>query len=129
MPQRKYSRQRESIIENLKCRTDHPSAEMVYEDIKKIYPNISLATVYRNLSLLLEEARIRKIVTEDGILRFDYNVEPHDHFICRRCGNISDLHMLDTKSFKNSASKNLDGMVEECVMTFYGSCENCSKSL
>ena len=48
----KYSRQRESIKEFLMTRKDHPTADVVYENVKKIYPNISLGTVYRNLSLL-----------------------------------------------------------------------------
>ncbi len=128
MKQRKFSRQRESIIENLKYRKDHPTADMVYSDIKRIYPNISLGTVYRNLSLLAEEERIQKIVTDDGVLRFDYDVAPHDHFICRRCGSVSDLHMLDTEALKDSVSKTFDGTVEECVVTFYGSCNNCSNT-
>ena len=50
----KYSRQRESIKEFLMTRKDHPTADVVYENMKKIYPNISLGTVYRNLSLLSE---------------------------------------------------------------------------
>ena len=48
----KYSRQRESIKDFLMTRTDHPTADTVYENMKLIYPNISLGTVYRNLSLL-----------------------------------------------------------------------------
>ena len=48
----KYSRQRESIKEFLRSRTDHPTADTVYENLRQIYPNISLGTVYRNLSLL-----------------------------------------------------------------------------
>ena len=50
----KYSRQRESIKEFLRTRTDHPTADVVYENMKLIYPNISLGTVYRNLSLLAD---------------------------------------------------------------------------
>ena len=48
----KYSRQRESIVNFLASRTDHPTAETIYQNIKKEFPNISLGTVYRNLSLL-----------------------------------------------------------------------------
>ena len=66
MPALKYSRQRESIKENLMNRFDHPTADMVYSDIRKIYPNISLGTVYRNLSLLSDLGEIRKLVTSDG---------------------------------------------------------------
>ena len=53
----KYSRQRESIKEFLRTRKDHPTADVVYENMKLIYPNISLGTVYRNLSLLADHGR------------------------------------------------------------------------
>ena len=57
----KYSRQRESIKEFLMTRTDHPTADMVYENMKFIYPNISLGTVYRNLSLLSDLGEIKNL--------------------------------------------------------------------
>ena len=62
----KYSRQRESIVNFLASRTDHPTAETIYQNIKKEFPNISLGTVYRNLSLLEEIGEIIKIST--GVL-------------------------------------------------------------
>lgn len=68
----KFSRQRESIKNNLMGRTDHPTAETVYSDIRQEYPNISLGTVYRNLSLLADLGEIQKISTENG-LTFDGN--------------------------------------------------------
>ena len=55
----KYSRQRESIKEFLRTRKDHPTADVVYENMKLIYPNISLGTVYRNLSLLADRKSTR----------------------------------------------------------------------
>ena len=57
----KYSRQRESIKEFLRTRKDHPTADVVYENMKLIYPNISLGTVYRNLSLLADLGEIKKL--------------------------------------------------------------------
>ena len=73
----KYSRQRESIREFLMTRHDHPTADMVYHHIRQIYPNISLGTVYRNLSLLVNLGSIRKISTGDGPDRFDAATAPH----------------------------------------------------
>ena len=129
MSQHKYSRQRESIIENLKQRKDHPTADMVYSDIRKIYPNVSLGTVYRNLSLLAGENTIRKIITDDGVLRFDYNADPHDHFICHQCGSVTDLDLTNAEEdLRQSVSKSFDGEIESCTVTFYGTCEKCLKS-
>ncbi len=62
----KYSRQREAIKKQLMQRNDHPTADMVYTDIRKEYPNISLGTVYRNLALLSELGEIKRLVTGDG---------------------------------------------------------------
>ena len=76
----KYSRQRESIKENLMHRRDHPTADMIYTDIRKIYPNISLGTVYRNLALLSDLGEIRKLTVDGGADRFDGNISPPQPF-------------------------------------------------
>ena len=57
----KYSRQRESIKKFLMTRTDHPTAETIYENLRKEYPKISLGTIYRNLSLLTDIGEIQTI--------------------------------------------------------------------
>ena len=89
----KYSRQRESIKKFLMTRTDHPTAEMIYENLRKEYPKISLGTVYRNLSLLSDIGEIQTISTGVGPDRFDGNAKPHYHFICKNCGQVMDLKM------------------------------------
>ena len=72
----KYSRQRESIKEFLRTRTDHPTADVVYENMKLIYPNISLGTVYRNLSLLADLGEIKKLSSFAGADHFDREALP-----------------------------------------------------
>lgn len=89
----KYSRQRESIKEFLMTRTDHPTADTVYHQLRKIYPNISLGTVYRNLALLADIGEIQKICTGDGADRFDGQIKPHYHVICTRCHQVMDLDL------------------------------------
>ena len=86
----KFSRQRESIRECLKNRTDHPTADAVYVTISKDYPKISLGTVYRNLNLLADMGEIQRFSSGDGSEHFDYNTDPHYHFVCRTCGAIID---------------------------------------
>lgn len=76
----KRSRQREAIKEFLMSRKDHPTAEVVYEHVSKDFPNISLGTVYRNLSFLVDNGMAIKVPCEDGSVHFDGNVEPHYHF-------------------------------------------------
>ena len=89
----KRSRQREAIRQCLTGRYDHPTAETVYMSIKDEFPNISLGTVYRNLSLLSDLGEIQKITVSGGPDRFDGNPAPHYHFSCRECGCVMDLDM------------------------------------
>lgn len=122
----KYSRQRESIKENLMNRMDHPTADMVYSDIRQIYPNISLGTVYRNLALLSDRGEIMKIHTRDGALHFDRNTIPHDHFVCKSCARITDIEAPSAESLIMAASEKFPGCIDECTVTFYGLCEECA---
>ena len=78
----KYSKQRESIKLFLAERKDHPTADVIYLNIREQFPHISLGTVYRNLALLSELGEIKKLTTGDGADHFDGNVSPHQHVIC-----------------------------------------------
>lgn len=124
---RKFSRQRESIKRNLLERRDHPTADMVFADIRKEYPNVSLGTVYRNLSLLAEEGEILKLKSLNGADHFDGNKLPHHHFICKHCGGIQDVFLADKDSslFPSELTEQIQGTVTECTITFTGICKNC----
>lgn len=121
----KYSRQRESIKVCLQGRKDHPTADMLYTDVRKEFPNISLGTVYRNLSLLSELGEIKRLTTGDGPDRFDGDTSTHHHFICRKCHCVTDLTMRDISEIKNVAAENFRGTIEDYSVNFYGICENC----
>lgn len=123
----KYSRQRESIKNYLCGREDHPTADMVYTSIRREFPNISLGTVYRNLSLLVELGEIQKITT-DGADRFDAKTVPHNHFICRSCGRVMDV-MVPVEDPASAVNEKWDlGEVDECRMEFYGICNHCKRN-
>lgn len=83
------TKQREVILQNLFSRCDHPTAEMVYYDVREILPNISLGTVYRNLNNLRSENQILGFAV-DGKEHFDGNANPHIHLYCSGCGTIFD---------------------------------------
>ena len=125
----KYSRQRESIKQYLSTTTNHPTADEVYMHMKTEFPNISLGTVYRNLNLLTNLGEAVKISTPDGGDRFDGKLEPHNHFLCTRCGRLLDLE-LDMKSIEEVnrlAAENFDGLIESSSTLFYGECSDCIK--
>ena len=121
----KYSRQRESIKEFLMTRKDHPTADVVYENMKKIYPNISLGTVYRNLSLLSEIGEIQKLSNFSGADHFDGCVTPHCHFMCQKCGQILDLDMDDMSDLVTKASEKFSEKITGYDLRFFGICEKC----
>ena len=121
----KYSRQREGILRNLQSRRDHPTADMIYDSVRKEYPNISLGTVYRNLTFLTETGQILKISTQMGADRYDGFIEPHNHFICRHCGKVSDMSYVAQENIIENAAKSFDGLLEEYELQFFGICKDC----
>lgn len=123
----KYSRQRESIKNYLLSTNEHPTADIVYQHVRKNFPNISLGTVYRNLKLLTEIGEAVKISSPDGVDRFDGFVQPHNHFFCTCCRRILDLNldMAEIDRLNYSASKNFDGQIESSNTIFYGTCSDC----
>ena len=121
----KYSRQRESIKEFLQGRTDHPTADTVYTNIREIYPNISLGTVYRNLALLASLGEIQKITCEDRADRFDPNTMPHYHVVCRCCGRVDDLPMVWSTELDRKAEGIYGGKIDCHVTSFFGVCADC----
>lgn len=122
---RKRSKQRDCIQRFLETRRDHPTAEMVYQNIREEIPNISLATVYRNLSLLAEMGEIRKIPTEEGPDRFDPVTLPHDHFFCRECGCLMDLQNSRMPRMIKEVQKEFGGQIDDQRTYFYGLCPDC----
>ena len=85
------TRQRRMILEELAKVTCHPSADEVYEMVRRRLPRVSLGTVYRNLELLSEAGLILKLAPGGSQMRFDADTRPHYHIRCTRCGHVDDL--------------------------------------
>lgn len=82
------------ILEIVESSRSHLTAEQVFEQLRKSYPSVVLATVYNNLNRLWEEGRIRKISVEGTPDRYDRIVR-HDHLVCRKCGRLLDVDLGD----------------------------------
>ncbi len=121
----KYSRQRESVKAFLASCTNHPTADMVYENMRKEFPNISLGTVYRNLNLLVELGEAIKITTKSGSDRFDARMTPHYHFICDDCGSVKDLLIDPIKDLETHAANHINEDVTNHEINFFGVCHTC----
>ena len=124
----KYSRQREAIKEFMMTRKDHPTADVVYMNVRKEFPNISLGTVYRNLTLLSDMGELLRLRVGDGVDHFDATTTPHYHFICQDCGAVTDLNIPIMHSIDTAAGKNFEGLITGHVTYFYGTCEHCLKN-
>ena len=119
----KQFKKRNAIFECL-CGTDtHPSAEMVHEMLHAEHPDISLATVYRNLAKFKAEGKIMSVATVKGVERFDGNTAPHVHFICNNCDTVLDLHQIPMPHYE---AEDCGGCrIESCALTFTGLCSDC----
>lgn len=122
----KYSRQREALLKELRSRTDHPTADMLYQKLREEYPNISLGTVYRNLALLCDLGKIKKIPCGDGSERYDGFLGPHNHFVCSGCGRVIDLEAAESEVDTKVKNKEI-GCVNNYSLIYYGLCKECIK--
>ncbi len=124
----KKFRKRDAILACVRSTDTHPSADWVYEHVKAEVPDISLATVYRNLALFKEQGLIVSVATVNGVERFDGNTAPHVHFICTGCGRVVDLPEIQVPEELNSAAAKVSGgRVNSCQLSFTGLCEECTK--
>ena len=122
----KHFRKRSAILSCIRGTTVHPSAEMVHEMLQQEHPDISLATVYRNLSLFKTQGLIQSLGMIHGIERFDGNTEPHVHFVCNCCSAIMDLHQMDApQRLCSEAAQHIGGQVDSCQLMFFGTCRAC----
>lgn len=125
----KQFRKRNAILSCLRSSRQHPSAETVFESLKQEYPDLSLGTVYRNLSLFKEQGAIISLGTVNGVERFDGNVSPHVHFICNGCHAVMDLPGMEApQALKQAAETEIGGRVNECRLIFSGLCKRCMNS-
>lgn len=123
--ERRNTKQRQMILEAVRSRCDHPSAEQIYNQVKAIDPNVSLATVYRNLSVLYEDGQIQEVLTP-GADAFDLVTDKHNHLVCEKCGRIFDVDIDYDLTFDNKTTKN--GFVVTSHQTiFRGLCPECAK--
>ena len=123
---RKRSRQRELLLEVLRSTTCHPDADWVFSKMREKMPNISLGTVYRNLSLLAREGTILKLATGEQADRFDGCAAPHYHLLCRGCGSVLDLPMPYAEALNTGAADESGCEIEGHSLLFYGKCPSCT---
>lgn len=121
-----YSKQRTEILDVLKKSYSHPTAEEVYEEIKKINSTASRGTVYRNLGLLVENKIIMKIPIKNGPDRYDFLKTEHDHIICDICEKVFDFEYdFDFEKIQQEVRKQTGVTISKNSIMMHGICEHC----
>ena len=117
----KQTRQKTMILNAVMNRTDHPTAEMIHQELMAIDPHISLATVYRNLNTFAMKGKIRKIEMSNMKDRYDFCMASHDHAYCVKCGKLIDVEARYPK--KRHTLLDDDFKVNEVEVLYKGICK------
>ncbi|MDR1398565.1 MAG: transcriptional repressor [Treponema sp.] len=130
---KKHSKKRDAILELIQSTSSHPSARWIYEQLKDRIPGLSLATVYRNISLFLKEGAIISVGVVNGEEHFDGYIDPRPHLICTHCGQVIDIPNPNMELLKVIVEKQQELQliphgfnVDYRRVIFYGICEDCS---
>lgn len=125
---KRYSKNREAILDCLRRTKTHPTAEWVYEQLKPDCPSISLATVYRNLIALQEEGVICSVGISGGKEHFDSDTVPHAHAVCVVCGRIIDLPGIELPEALAAAVRSASDFSISGSVQFPGICPDCRRN-
>lgn len=106
----------------------HPSARQVYQEVKKIHPTVSLATVYKTLEVLRDLDLVQEINFPKGEARFDSYMTPHINLVCSKCGGITDLDNQTIKEIITKATASCKFKPAGQRMDIYGVCQKCSNT-
>lgn len=117
--------QRLAIYEEVARTNEHPDAETALKRVRKRMPTVSLDTVYRTLATLEELGLVARVEASSDRVRFDGNPEPHDHFICRRCGQVKDVQSREAASLNLPSDLDHWGTVESIHVQLRGVCTTC----
>ena len=121
----RHSHQRDMIYNYMISTKEHPSAEMIYDELKKVEPMLSLGTVYRNLKLLEELGMVKKVTSVNNVERYDAMTSDHIHFVCDKCGCVMDLPYFDNNEVKAKFDGQIGANIEWVNIILGGTCECC----
>ena len=122
---KRMTRQRRVIFDAVASRKNHPSADEVYTIVRREIPNISLATVYRNLEVLSSEGLIKKVEFPSSPRRYDCVLEGHYHFNCVSCGRIVDVPQYKPKELEDRFRKLTGYKIMSHSLILNGYCPQC----
>lgn len=117
--------QRQVILEELKKVKSHPTANQVYDMVRRRLPRIGLGTVYRNLDLLAEKGIINKLEVGGEQKRFDGDTSPHYHIRCTKCNRVEDIFIERNRELEETAAACCNYKILDHHVQFSGICGKC----
>jgi Fur family peroxide stress response transcriptional regulator len=121
----KATTQRIAICRFVLHSRDHPSAQRIYSEVKKVHPTVSLATVYKTLQILTEQGLIQELGLPESQARFDSYVEPHINLVCLQCGRIQDFDDSAAREMVERVTAKAEFMRTGQRIDIYGMCKTC----
>lgn len=123
---RKHSRKRDAILACVRSTDSHPAAEWIYAQLKPQIPDLSLGTVYRNLTIFKNEGLVESVGSVDGLERFDGRTEPHSHFVCTNCGAVIDIEGAELPTpLLHQAEVSSGCQIGSYRLSYFGHCPKC----
>lgn len=117
----KTTKQKEAILAAVCTMRTHPTADEIYDKLRKDFPRISLGTVYRNLNTFAEKGTIKKVSLPGSGDRFDYRIDKHEHLVCTKCKKVFDVDALVDINLADHSFH-----IHEYSLVLYGICGNCN---
>lgn len=119
------SETRNKLYEYLCAAKTHPSAYMIFQDMKPLIPALSIGTVYNNIKHFQEQGKIVSVATVNGNERYDADISDHVHLVCDCCGAVIDIMGANIDVAKSACSVN-NAKINKIKIVLHGVCEECS---
>ena len=123
-----FTFQRQVIYEAVLDSHDHPTPELIYEQVRQRIPSISLGTVYKNIRTFLDSGVLKEVTLHHGSLRLESNMTSHHHLVCSSCKAIFDVEESAVAPVQLKTNVPAGFSIKECRVEFVGLCKSCQSA-
>jgi len=121
-----FTFQRQVIYEAVVDSREHPTPELIYEQVRQRIPSISLGTIYKNVKTFLDAGVLKEVTLHHGSLRLESNMTPHHHLVCSSCKAIFDIEASAVEPVQLPKTELPAGFsIKQCRVEFVGVCKSC----